>query len=109
MRWIAANYLIPVTSTPIKNGILEIDDNGIISKIIDPGDQLREMSRVEFYNGVLIPGFINCHCHLELSALKGLISKGLSLSNFIVDLYKKRQKLSKADIETAISYFKNFY
>ncbi len=35
MRKISANYIFPVTSKPLKNGIIIIDDNGTIKNIID--------------------------------------------------------------------------
>lgn len=34
---------------------------------------------VEFYNGILVPDFVNAHCHLELSYLKGAIPQGEGL------------------------------
>ncbi|HYH55102.1 MAG TPA: hypothetical protein VD772_00735, partial [Anseongella sp.] len=30
----------------------------------------------EYFEGLLTPGFINAHCHLELSHMKGLLPKG---------------------------------
>ncbi|MFP4526288.1 MAG: amidohydrolase family protein [Bacteroidales bacterium] len=102
MRRIAANYIFPVTTPPIKNGIIETDDDGTIIKVINPGENPREMQRMEFYNGVLVPGFINSHCHLELSALKNQITPGLSLKNFVKHVYQKRKKLSQKEIEYSV-------
>jgi cytosine/adenosine deaminase-related metal-dependent hydrolase len=38
---------------------------------------------VEVYEGLLCPGFINCHCHLELSHLRGVIPEGTGLVDFL--------------------------
>jgi len=38
---------------------------------------------VEFYNGVLIPGMSDCHCHIEYSYVKGMIARGGGLPEFI--------------------------
>jgi cytosine/adenosine deaminase-related metal-dependent hydrolase len=45
---------------------------------------------VEFFNGVIIPGFINCHCHLELSHLKGVIKGGKGVGDFIKNIRNLR-------------------
>lgn len=37
---------------------------------------------VEFYNGILVPDFVNAHCHLELSYLKGAIPQGGGFTAF---------------------------
>src|SRR6056297_2047496 len=95
MRRLAANYVFPISSPPIKNGIVEVTDDGQIIKIIDPGAKFQEMSKVEFYNGVLVPGFINCHCHLELSALKGYVKPDSGLPRFVNTIRKKRHVLDE--------------
>lgn len=83
MRKISANYIFPGTSPPLKNGIIVLDDSGEIMEVQDTGGKLREISRLEFYNGIIVPGFVNAHCHLELSHLKKLIPKHTGLADFI--------------------------
>lgn len=41
--------------------------------------------------GVLSPGFINCHCHLELSHFKGLIPEGTGMTDFLLEIIKLRK------------------
>ena len=45
---------------------------------------------VEVYEGLLCPGFINCHCHLELSHLRGLIPMGTGLVDFLLMVIGRR-------------------
>ncbi len=45
---------------------------------------------VETLNGLLSPGFINCHCHLELSHMKGLVPKHTGLVDFILKVVNER-------------------
>lgn len=45
---------------------------------------------VEHLEGILSPGFINCHCHLELSHLKNLIPKHTGMVGFIQQVMAKR-------------------
>jgi cytosine/adenosine deaminase-related metal-dependent hydrolase len=80
MRQISANYIIPVNQAPIKNGLITIDDNG---QIININQLTEEQRNTEFYNGVIVPGFVNAHCHLELSYLKGKIPKHTGHEKFI--------------------------
>jgi cytosine/adenosine deaminase-related metal-dependent hydrolase len=91
MRKIAAPYIFPVSSKPIKNGILHVSDNGEILDIINNSGRLSEEQNLEYYNGIIVPGFINAHCHIELSYMKGLLeSKGNGLPFFLKNLSQKR-------------------
>jgi cytosine/adenosine deaminase-related metal-dependent hydrolase len=92
MRRISANYIYPVYRSPLKNGIVEIDDKGQILNIIDTKGELKESRSLEFYNGIITPGFVNTHCHLELSELKGEIEQHIGLSNFVSDIVSYKRK-----------------
>jgi hypothetical protein len=74
MRRISADYILPVSGQPLKNGIVEIDDHGKILSLIDTQGILNETSKLEYYNGIIIPGLI-LPCvrieHFIYSALKG--------------------------------------
>src|SRR5215467_7557520 len=41
-------------------------------------------------NGILAPGFVNCHCHLELSHMKGMIPAKTGMVDFLVAVIKQR-------------------
>ncbi|MFN5136226.1 MAG: amidohydrolase family protein [Chitinophagaceae bacterium] len=45
---------------------------------------------VEMLEGILIPGLINCHCHLELSHLKNVIPPHTGLIEFLCSVVTKR-------------------
>ena len=106
-RKISAHYVFPINAEPIKNGIIEVDDNGQILNVINPGDEIKELAGVEFYSGILVPGFINTHCHIELSHLKGVVPEHTGLHHFISQISKIRianeksilQSIEKADWE----------
>ena len=55
----------------------------------------------EQYPGLLSPGFINAHCHLELSHLEGLVPAGTGLVDFLLQVVQKRDSV-KVDIQQAI-------
>ena len=88
MKRFAANYIFPITSAPIKNGYVEVEDDGTIIKI---GALEKEMPSTQFYNGIIVPGFINAHCHIELSHLKGKFRKGSGMAGFIDQINELRE------------------
>jgi len=102
MRRIAANYVFPVVSPPVRNGILELEENGRIARVADPGSQMREMRRMEFHNGILVPGFVNCHNHLELSCLNGKIPRATGLPGFLKRVQRERLNLDESAVSRAI-------
>ncbi len=86
---IAAQYVFTNTGEPLKNGCVTYDE--ISGKILSIKPMISEMANTIFYNGVLVPGFVNAHCHLELSHLKGLVPQCKQLTDFlsqIVELQK---------------------
>ncbi|MBA3900196.1 MAG: amidohydrolase family protein [Bacteroidetes bacterium] len=83
MRKLSADYIFPVSSDPIANGLIAIDEKGKILEVLAPSDINYPSEGVEKHSGILCPGFINTHCHLELSYLKGKISQGNGLPEFL--------------------------
>ncbi len=70
-----------------ENFVLITDETGTIENIVDVNEAGDE---VQFFNGILSPGLINAHCHLELSHMKGLIPQKSGLVDFILDILSKR-------------------
>ena len=88
MRKITADWLFPISSEPIENGVIIVDNQGKILKI-DSRDH-HDIASLEYYKGVLVPGFINTHCHLELSHMKGKVATGMTLIPFITGVVTQR-------------------
>ena len=88
MRKISADYIYPISSSPIKNGVVVVDENSKIVDLLSSNDGLED---VEIYDGLICPGFINTHCHLELSHMKGIVSEGKGLVEFIKELMSQRE------------------
>lgn len=59
-------------------------------KVIDIVDSIAAGENIEIHEGILSPGFINCHCHLELSHLKGFIPKNTGLVDFVFKVVTER-------------------
>lgn len=103
MHFLKADKIFPVTSSPITGGVIVIDDAGVIQDILK-SDAGIESGNIEHFEGFLIPGFVNTHCHTELSWAKGLISKANGLNNFIVDLEKAKTNIAEEEKAILISY-----
>jgi len=85
MRFLTADYLFPLYIAPIKEGVLQISDDGQVIAIFKNRSEVPK-DKLEIFEGILCPGFVNAHCHLELSHLKGNAEKGkgfLEFSNII--------------------------
>lgn len=67
--------------------VLITSEAGRVEEIVsaaDAGDDVRVL------NGILSPGLINCHCHLELSHLKDVIPPHTGLIEFLCSVVTKR-------------------
>jgi hypothetical protein len=58
MRKISANLILPVSSAPLRNGIILVNPDGSIADLIDTGGHLREEPGLEYYPGTIIPGLV---------------------------------------------------
>ncbi len=90
MKHFAAQYIITNSGPPLKRAVVSAEDDGTIISIEDTGGELSEKHSTEFYNGIIIPGFVNCHCHLELSHMKSQIPKETGLGAFIGQIRNTR-------------------
>lgn len=74
----------------LRNGVLVLDDNGVTVDII-PEDKI-DFSNYEIFDGFLVPGFVNAHCHLELSHLKNKLPKHTGLVDFVLNVQSFRNE-----------------
>ncbi len=97
LRKITASRIYPVSSPPLERVVLIADEKGTLLAIED--ESRHDPAGVERYEGVLIPGFVNTHCHLELSHMKGLVHTGTGLIPFITEVVTKRDFPPEAIVE----------
>lgn len=70
-----------------QNKVLITDEEGMVEAIVpveEAGDDVQQLE------GILTPGLINCHCHLELSHLKNVIPPHTGLIEFLCSVVTKR-------------------
>ena len=102
MKRIAATYLYPLTGfEPVRNGFVEYEEDGTIVRTGVCEDPAAEEHFVE---GALIPGFVNTHCHIELSYMWKLFRRGTGMAGFIDQINALRDTASLeeklSDIQT---------
>lgn len=69
-----------------KNAVLEFEENKVIS-LRQKGENEEELHH---FSGLLMPGFINTHCHLELSHLQNKVPTGTGLLTFLRSVVSMR-------------------
>lgn len=89
-----------MTTPPLENAVVITDENGKIQAI--DAVENHDAASIQFFDGIIVPGFINSHCHLELSHLQGVAQTGTGLIDFITQVIQNRnhpQEVIQAAIE----------
>ncbi|HEY6826043.1 MAG TPA: amidohydrolase family protein [Gemmatimonadaceae bacterium] len=83
-----ARWIVPVTSPPEADGVVAVNNDRIVyagpAADAPPGDE------VHLGDVILVPGLINAHCHLELTAMRGFL-EDLDFRRWILRLTSARQ------------------
>ncbi len=68
----------------------------MVADIVDKKDAGDD---IQIFKGLLTPGFINCHCHLELSHMKGGVPQHTGLVDFVFKVVNDRHFEEKEILE----------
>ncbi|MGD0341273.1 MAG: amidohydrolase family protein [Bacteroidales bacterium] len=109
MKRFSAQFVFTNAAPPMKRAIITAEDDGTIVKVEESKKELKETQSVEFYNGIIVPGFVNCHCHLELSHLKGAIAEEHGLPDFLINVRTLRNYDQEEIISAAEKEDKNLF
>lgn len=108
MKKYSADYIFDGRGKFHEKKVLICEDDGTILGLEDlashePGD-------VNNFSGqILCPGFVNAHCHLELSHMKGLVDTGTTLLPFLQSVVKFRDFPQEVIDEAIIAGDKEMY
>lgn len=98
--YISANIVYPVAAAPLKNGVIVLQADGTIVNVLSQQEaKALNIKNIQHYEGALVPGFVNTHCHLELSHLFKKIPQHTGLIGFIKQILALRQQPEKTILE----------
>lgn len=98
IRRIAASFVYTLDADePMKNGYVEYDAaDGRVLAVGECGPD------DEVLPGAIVPGFVNSHCHIELSHLHGKFRKGTGMAGFI-DQINALRDWAGADVKARLT------
>ena len=98
IRRVAASFVYTLDSQePIRNGFVEYNAaDGSIVRVGECGPE------DEILPGAIVPGFVNSHCHIELSHLYGKFRKGTGMAGFI-DQINALRDWAGADVKAQLT------
>ncbi len=90
LTYFSADWVFPVSTSPLKNGIVSVNEAGEIQEILTETAAQQRQIKVDKLKGTIVPGFINTHCHLELSHMFGKVPEHRGLVEFVRTVIKSR-------------------
>ena len=103
MKILSADYVLPISAAPIENGAVAIEKDRIVA--VGMREELirkfPEAADENFGEAVIMPGFVNAHSHLEITAMRGFLDDvEADFSAWLIKLTTTRaDKLTEKDIE----------
>lgn len=99
MRKFTADFIVNPKGDLLPNMVLELQDSG---EIIQLREKQKNETDLEEFKGILSPGFINCHCHMELSFMFEQIPTHTGLVDFVKHVVAIRDNFSEEQQQAAI-------
>ena len=104
MRILTANYVLPISGPPVRAGAVAIDGSEIVAvgTLSDIALQFPGGEVEDFGDAAILPGFVNCHSHLELTAMRGSLDDvEHDFRSWLLKVQDLRSTMTDADIEAA--------
>ena len=110
MRYLSADSIFNGQKFLNKGAVLVLDENDHFVEITD-SSQL-ESSSIEHHKGIITPGFVNAHCHLELSHMYQMIPGQKGFLDFAKNIMSRRnsvpvEQMTEASIQADLQMQQN--
>ncbi|MDO8666170.1 MAG: amidohydrolase family protein, partial [Gemmatimonadales bacterium] len=99
---LSARWVLPMVVPPIEGGAVLVGEDGRIAAVGRDAEVPRpsEVEEWQLGDAVLMPGLVNTHAHLELTALRGLVRDG-PFSRWIASVRGIKEALTAADFRAS--------
>ena len=86
-----ARWVLPVTSPAVADGAIAVEGDRIVSvgMRVELANQYPQSSLQDFGETAIIPGLINAHSHLELTAMRGFLENEETLGARMKEIARK--------------------
>lgn len=104
MKILTADYILPVSSEPISGGAIAIEADKIVAvgAVSDLTNKYPDATTEKFGEAAILPGFVNCHSHLEITSLRGALdSVEHDFSSWLLKVNSIRANMTEAEIKSA--------
>jgi len=91
----------------LRENAVVLNENKIVDIIYIPNESIEQYSSIEVEEGILVPGFVNTHCHLELSYLQNVFSPQCKMAGFLKQIISKRNSFSDDEKKEKAKYWDN--
>ncbi|MBX3193134.1 MAG: amidohydrolase family protein [Labilithrix sp.] len=103
VRVLHADHVLPGDAPPVRDGAVVVS----AGEVLDVGRAAEILPRhagapIERFGGVVFPGLVNAHTHLELSAMRGRVAGGRGFVAWVDSLIGQRHETPPEDDAAAI-------
>ena len=89
-----ARWVVPITSEPVRDGVVAVDGDRIA--FVGPREEAPPGDDHDLGDVLLLPGLVNAHTHLELTAMRGFL-EDLDFRRWILRLTAARRDVLHGD------------
>jgi 5-methylthioadenosine/S-adenosylhomocysteine deaminase len=108
MKILSADFVLPISAEPLIDGAIAIDKTKIVAvgTKSELAEKFPDAGFENFGEAVIMPGLINCHSHLEITAMRGFLDDvEEDFYSWLMKLTTTRaDKLNDTDIEIAATF-----
>lgn len=104
MKLLLADHILPISFDPITDGAVVIDGDRIVGvgSAADLTAKYTDADITNFGSAAILPGFVNCHSHLEITSMRGALDEvEHDFRSWLLRLNSIRAEMSDADIEAS--------
>jgi cytosine/adenosine deaminase-related metal-dependent hydrolase len=105
MKILTARYVVPISAAPLDSGAVAFEKDKIIAlgTIKEITEKFPEAEIESFGEAAILPGLVNAHAHLEITAMRGFVDEfDDDFTSWLLTLNRVRGEiLTDEDVQTA--------